>query len=374
MKRATALATTTIALISLFGQPALAQRGPRLEFLEDGFIELHGFIQPRFDSWLDAPDGKEARLADFSIKRTKLIFKGQIWKRLGFFITPVVLGLGTNGDHTPTVDLSDAWLEYRFGKWLKINAGLLKLPFGRQMQVSGGKLHGLDFHGFYLNRVVGDPARRVIPHRDIGVMVRGILFGTQLDYRVAVVDGKESGGDRDAPRVTGRVGLNILDDEPGYMWSGSYLGKKKILSFGVSFDLQPGVAGPDGDDPFWALAVDAHADIPLGQHGLVATAAWHYFGPPVKLDETAVQKATPEGMGLWAEVGFRLFGHYEPLVAVQWYEPREGVKGERLAILGGFNWWIRGHTFNLKAQVGATRLNGADDWTHVATLQGQLFF
>ena len=106
----------------------------------------------------------------------------------------------------------------------------------------------------------------------------------------------------------------------------------------------------------------------------MASAAWHYFGQPVKLDKTAVQKATPEGMGVWGEVGFRLFGHYEPLVAVQWYEPREGVKGERLAILGGFNWWIRGHTFNLKAQVGATRLNGVDDWTHVASLQGQLFF
>lgn len=50
----------------------------------------------------------------------------------------MVLGLGVRGDHTPTFDISDAWLEYRFGKWLKVDAGLLKLPFGRHMQLSGG--------------------------------------------------------------------------------------------------------------------------------------------------------------------------------------------------------------------------------------------
>jgi len=242
------------------------------------------------------------------------------------------------------------------------------------MQISGGKLHTLDFHGFYLNRVVGDPSKGVIPHRDLGVMLRGILLGTKIDYRLAVVDGKEPGGERDAPRITGRVGLNIFDDEPGYMWSDSYFGKKRILTFGASFDFQPGVAGPDGDDLFYALAVDAHADIPLGKHGLVASAAWHYFGPPVKLEKDAAQKATPQGMGLWGEVGFRIFGHYEPLFAVEWYEPKEGVKGERLALIGGFNWWIKGHTFNIKTQYAATRVNGSDDWSHILTMQGQVFF
>lgn len=223
--------------------------------------------------------------------------------------------------------------------------------------------------------MVGDPGKAVIPHRDLGVMLRGTALGTWLDYRVAVVDGREPGGTRDAPRITGRVGVNLFDDEPGYMWSGSYFGARRILSFGASFDLQPGVAGASGDDLWYAFAVDAHADLPLGSHVLVATAAWHDFGPAVKLNPTtAVQKATPEGMGLWGELGLILFGHYEPLVAVEWYDPEEGVKGERLALIGGFNWWLSGHTFNIKTQLASTRVNGSDDWSHCLTLQGQLFF
>jgi hypothetical protein len=79
-------------------------------------------------------------------------------------------------------------------------------------------------------------------------------------------------------------------------------------------------------------------------------------------------------MGAWGEVGFRLFGHYEPLFAVEWYEPKGGVKGERLSLIGGFNWWIKGHTFNIKTQYAATKVNGSDDWSHILTLQGQVFF
>ena len=337
----------------------------KITISDDAFLDIHGFVQ----GWLYMPidhEGKEpAIISDFYLKRVRLLFGGQIAPNVKFFIGTLNGDMGKDGNMSSRTLIADAWVEYIISDRLKVNAGLLKLPFSRHMQQSGAKLHGLDFHGSFLKR-----SGVAIGHRDMGVMIRGLSSNKQIDYRLAVVDGKEyvpgdpSTNEDDMPRFVGRIGYNAFDPEPGYFWAGTYLGKKKVLSFGASFDLQPGVGGDEGDELFYAFALDAFADIPKGENGIVSTLNAYFFGPGGII---------PEGCGLWGDFGYRI-KKIEPLVAFEWYEPNEGDTGKRQAILGGLNCWTHGHNVNVKFQLGINKLNGADEWTKTAIVQSQVFF
>ena len=352
----------------------------KITISDDAFLNINGFVQGCMYMPIDH-EGKDATIiTDFYLKRVRLLFSGQIRPDVKFFVGFLNGNMGKDGDMSPRTLIADAWVEYTVSDYMKINAGLLKLPFSRHMQQSGAKLHGLDFHGSFLKR-----SGVAIDHRDMGVMVRGLLLDKKIDYRLAIVDGTEYHkevipGDTsavppvpditvltnedDMPRFVGRIGYNVFDPEPGYFWAGTYLGKKKVLSFGVSFDLQPGVGGDEGDELYSAFAFDAFADIPMGENSVVGTLNAYSFGPGGII---------PEGSGLWFDFGYRI-NKIEPLVAVELYEPSEGDSGKRQAILGGLNFWMHGHNSSLKFQFGGEKLDGADEWTKTVIVQSQVLF
>lgn len=355
-------------------------KAAKITISDDAYLNINGFAQ----EWLYMPidhEGKDpAIVTDFYLRRVRLLFGGQIAPDVNFFIGTLNGDMGKDGSMSSRTMIADAWVEFIVNDYFKVNAGLLKLPFSRHMQQTGGKLHGLDFHGSYLKRSGVE-----IGHRDMGVMVRGLLSDKQLDVRLAVVDGTEYDkevipGDPDAnppvpddtvvtnkddmPRFVGRIGYDVFDPEPGYFWAGTYLGKKKILSFGLSFDLQPGVGGDEGDELYYAFAIDAFADIPMAENGVIGTLNAYYFGPG---------GINAEGFGLWVDFGYRI-KKLEPLVAFELYTPDEGDQGKRQALMGGLNWWIHGHNVNVKFQFGIDKTNGADNWTKTAIAQSQVFF
>ena len=366
MRKSISTATLVACLVCFMANAEAA----KITVSDDAFLDIHGFVQGSLHMPVDH-DGKDpAIITDFSLKRVRLLFGGQVAPDVNFFIGTLNGNMGADGDMSSRTLIADAWVEFVVDDCLRLNAGLLKLPFSRHMQQTGGKLHGLEFHGSFLKR-----AGVSIGHRDMGVMARGLLSENKVDYRLAVVDGKEYKKEvtltdtmvtnkDDMPRIVGRVGYNVFDAEPGYFWAGTYLGKKKVLSFGASFDLQPGVGGDDGDELYYAFAVDALADIPMGENGIVGTLNAYFFGPG---------GAVPEGSGFWADFGYR-FDKIEPLVAFEWYKPSEGDMGKRQEIMGGVNWWMKGHNANVKFQFGIQKLNGVDDWTKTAIAQSQVFF
>lgn len=262
--------------------------------------------------------------------------------------------------------LGDAWLEGDFGKPFKLNAGLLKLPFSRHGAQGAGALHGIDFHGAFLLRNVGTPSADTTPlppHRDLGVMARGLLFNETLDYRLAILDGVAPNDHGDYPRFVGRLGVNFMDSEPDFFWKGTYLGKKSIVSTGLSFDVEPGVGGTSGDDTYYAFAFDTLVDIPFGKNGLTSTVNAYYYGPGGIIKE---------GYGVWADLGFRI-RKIEPLVEFEYYEPsEEGFR--RIGVFGGANYWIKGHAANVKLQVGAVDIEKKKDWATEILMQGQVMF
>lgn len=339
-----------------------------IKMSDTAFLNIHGFIQGTLHMPIDQGPSLQT---DFSLKRVRLLFSGQIAPKFNFFIGTLNGNMGVNGDMTARTLIADAWVEYVASEHLRINAGLLKLPFSRHMQQTGAKLHGLDFHGFCLMRAGG------IGHRDMGVMARGLLSDKHIDYRFAILDGIEyAPGDpnatppipdrnkNDSLRFVGRVGYNVFDAEPGFFWAGTYLGSKKILTFGASFDVQPGVGGEDGDGLYSAFAFDAFADIPMGNNGIVGTLNIYNFGSGCAL---------PKGFGMWGDFGYRM-NNIEPLIAFEWYSPKDGDAGKRQAILGGLNWWIKGHNINMKFQIGTLNMNGSENWTKTADVQVQVLF
>jgi len=361
------LSTCLIALVFLLiiASNAGAQT---IKLSDTAFLKINGFVQGTLHMPIDqGPSLKK----DFYLKRVRLCFSGQAAKNVNYFIGTLNGNMGVNGDMSARTLIADAWVEFVTSEHLKINAGLLKLPFSRHMQQTGAKLHGLEFHGSFLNRAGG------IGHRDMGIMARGLLADQHVDYRFAILDGVEyAPGDIDATppvpprnkndclRFVGRVGYNVFDAEPGFFWAGTYLGAKKILSFGASFDLQPGVGGENGDELYSAFALDAFADIPMGENGIVSTLNIYSFG---------AGGAVPQGFGFWADFGYRI-KNIEPLIAFESYKPKDGDAGKRQAVLGGLNWWIKGHNVSLKFQLGTEKLNGAEDWTKTGDVQVQVFF
>ena len=348
-----------IAVVALFTLlPMRTASAVTIDVAEEAFIELHGFAQTAVSMTFAESEAQPTVVTDLFLRRVRLLVSGQLNRTFRFFIGTLNSDFGKGNEYGTRPLLGDVRMEIVLADEAQIALGLLKLPFSRHGGEASGSLHGIDFHGAFLAHSSSAP-----PHRDIGVMVRGLLIDGLIDYRVAIVDGREPTGDKDWPRFVGRVGFNVFDAEPGYFFSGTYLGTKQILAFGVSFDLQPGVGGHDGSSLAWALAFDAFADIPFDEHGLVATVCAYLHGPG---------RVVPEGFGMWADVGFRV-AVIEPLVAVEWFQPSEGDSGKRLAILPGVNWWIVGHKASLKLRFGAARLDGAG-WSEELLLQAQIGF
>ena len=77
-------------------------------------------------------------------------------------------------------------------------------------------------------------------NRDFGLVVWGDLVDEKLQYRLAVMEGNQTGNNPDSQlRYTGRVHLTLLDPEDSLVYKGTYLGDKKVLTFGAGYQIQP---------------------------------------------------------------------------------------------------------------------------------------
>jgi hypothetical protein len=355
----------TLFAASLSGLLLVAPAAHAIELVEDEdhYVNITAFVQPRLSLAIDGDDNSVAQ--DMYIRRVRLLFDGKVHENVGFYIGTLTADIGRDANQSPATVLGDAWMEGDIDRAFKINAGLLKLPFSRHGAQGAGGLHGIDFHGAFLERNVGTPDKtgKLPVHRDLGVMFRGLVLDDVLDYRLAVVDGVAPNEHGDYPRVVGRLGVNLMDGEPDYFWKGTYLGKKSVVSFGFSFDIEPGVGGETGDDTFYAMAFDALVDVPFGPNGLVATVVGHQYG---------AGGAVPKGFGIWGDLGFRI-KKIEPLVEVEYYEPSE-EGNRRVGVFGGANYWIKGHQANVKLQVGAVDVETKKDWATEVLMQGQVMF
>jgi hypothetical protein len=205
--------------------------------------------------------------------------------------------------------------------------------------------------------------------RDAGIEVRGLVLDGHLEYRAGLFQGRRNAdagtdiGSNNFFRATGRLQVNLLDPEPGFFYAGTYLGKKKILSFGITGDTQKSYHYYGGD---------AFADLPLGPGIFTAQVdVVHMTGGTFLV--LAKQTA------LMGEIGFNITGlNLSPIFRYEhlWGGTSSGgtTSPDQQHVGGGLAFWPYGHNSNIKAFYLRNTQTGTAHGDNQVNVQWQLYF
>jgi phosphate-selective porin OprO and OprP len=154
-----------------------SDEGFRIQSANDDYrIRFGGLLQinPRF-----FPSGENKNVSStFYINKARPIISGAFAKYYEFQITPDFGGTG-NGSSNPNVTLQDLWVN---------------VAYWPQAQLQLGKYKG----AVSLERLQSDPAlqfiqrselQNLVPNRDIGAQLWGVLFGKRVTYQLALMNG-----------------------------------------------------------------------------------------------------------------------------------------------------------------------------------------
>ena len=255
--------------------------------------------------------------------------------------------------------VQDAYAEFSFADAFTLDAGLMFIPFSRNGLQSAGTLLPIDYGAFTFS---DSAPTQSATGRDTGFQARGYFAGNRFEYRIGAFQGVRDGGSDNAFRYAGRVQYNALDTESGFFYTGTYLGKKKILSAGGYFDYQP-----DDTGPYQSFGGDVHADLPAGPGGVTAHVDL------VRRDGKDFV-ALPKQTALLGELGYRVDAiKLSPIVR---YEQRwSDLDGDDESAFGaGLAYWFWGHNSNLKAFYTRVTPEEPLEAYNQFNLQWQVFF
>lgn len=252
---------------------ASAKTQPRLKLDSSGFtlssadtnfvIGLHGLLD--LDSRTFFHDHNLNNEA-FLLRKARPIITGTLFHDFDFNFTPDFGG--------STVQIQDAFLNYRFLPELQLEAGKFKSPVGLE------QLEPDPWISFNERSLVTD----LVPNRDLGVELHGDLFGGVVSYAAGIFDG--------APDYNGTTTTTDSDNDKAFAGRIFLQPFKALdvsaltgLGFGVggSFEsdrngaagLTPGYT-TDGQQKFFVYTNGVVAN---GQHWRISPQGYYYFGP-----------------------------------------------------------------------------------------------
>lgn len=340
MRRTTSIRVVIAALL-LVGVATAAPGQVQIKVNENVNFKVGVLLQTQADELQDAASRSYAQ--NVFIRRARLLLGGQIAPNLTFFAETDSPNLGksvTTGtkNSSPSLFLQDAYFEYKVKDAFAIDAGLMLVSPSRNGLQSAASLLPLDYgpHTFANSAPTQSSAGR-----DTGVQARGYLIGNRLEYRAGVFQGMRDTPNREL-RFTGRVQYNFFDPETSYFYTGTYLGKKKVLALGAGIDHQHKYDG---------YAVDAFLDYPL-KGGAVTAQLDH-----IRYNGSTFLKSLPDQHDTLLEAGY-LFGktRFMPVVQLAKRNIAGRTLGDENRYGGGFNYFLTGHNANIKALY--TRIDG----------------
>jgi phosphate-selective porin OprO/OprP len=252
---------------------AAAKLQPRFKLDASGFtftsadtnfvIGLHGLVQ--LDSRTYFGENNVAN-SGFLLRRARPIITGTVFHDFEYNLTP---------DFAGTVQILDAYVNYRYEPELQLQAGKFKPPIGLEELQSDCFL--------YLNErsLVSD----LIPNRDIGLELHGDLLGGVVSYAAAILDGAP---DYTSPTINANLDSDLAYDGRIILqpWKGSDLDLLRGLGFGVggSYENASGGSGTgltsgyttDGQQKFFTYAGTTTAN---GRHWRFSPQGYYYCGP-----------------------------------------------------------------------------------------------
>ncbi len=362
----------------LAGVAGVALAGAKVEIDDTSSIDVGFRVQPLLivtEKDVDG-DGSFESDSDFKIRRGRLRLKGTITDRVNAFIQ-TDLGSGTGGAGYDW-RVIDAWVSLKLCPYCTIYAGENMVPASRQNVTSSGALMAMDRPGInyktltwgtrsvyaFANNTLEDAdagLRGDVDVRDNGATAFGSTSFSEelhLKYYAGVYDGIQE-TDEDDMRLAGRVQLNIFDAEGSYFNLSTYLGAKKTVGLGASYDMQDNVATSDdkGNVNYAFYTFDAFADLPCGPGTVTAEAAYEVLdldGTTAldhdgDTDTDAINARQSEGEGYYVQAGY-LVDAWQPWVGYErWDSTASDDKGSYDMFRVGVSYFIKGHNANIKA-------------------------
>ncbi|MBT3191708.1 MAG: porin, partial [Verrucomicrobia bacterium] len=285
----------SIVAASLVCVAGIATAGAKIEIDEQSGIDLGFRVQPLLvvtESDIDG-DGELDTESDFKVRRARLRLKGTLTDRITAFLQTDI-GSGANGSGYDW-RVIDAWVSVRINPLFTVLAGENMVPASRQNLTSSGALMAIDRPGInyktltwgtrsvyaFANRTFLDAdagLRGEIDVRDAGATAFGATSFTDdmhFKYYAGVYDGIQF-ADEDNLRYAGRVQVNFFDAEDKYFNLSTYLGSKKTVGIGASYDTQDAVSTCESMDvvDYTFYTFDAFVDLPCGPGTFTAEAAY----------------------------------------------------------------------------------------------------
>lgn len=237
-----------------------------------------------------------------NIYRARILVGGNISRKTSFFMeTDIATPIGltdANGNKVMQVNpiILDAQIEHSFHKKIGIIAGLMLVGNTRNALQGAASLMALDFGYYqYPYNLFQTSALQNNFGRDVGLNVRGFFANDRLEYRVGAFSGRNI-DPFGTLRYIGRLNYNFLDKEQDLYYTGTTLGKGKILALGGGFDMQ---------DRYQSLAIDGFLDLPLGETGsITANAAFTYMNGGDNPSTRALSRYIPTQNIQFLELGY----------------------------------------------------------------------
>lgn len=233
---------------------------------------LQAWAQAR--SYTSATD--KGNNSDFFLRRNRITLSGQYNDYVGFYAQLEAGNEGKNGDSDKSVYYRDAYVTVDYSDAARFILGHFKNTFSRENLEACLEPLTLDRSQISYTPFGGT--------RDDGIAIWGNLADAALQYRLMIADGR-SGDEvvKKAPRVTARVHWSVLDPEFDYGYRGTYLGTRKILTFGAAYDYQPDVAYANypartGSRDYKAWTADAFFEYPFSFGTVTLSGAYLDYG------------------------------------------------------------------------------------------------
>ncbi len=331
------------------------------QFGDGGFLRIDYQLQARVGARNQGPNYADENTTDYYLRRNRLSFIGAANEKFGAVVQLELNGGQQLGDTIVQAQsrkyelvLLDAYATADFFDFLRVRAGKTKQVLTREVQEGCFDPLSIDRSPFILGPFSQHAAEKTT--RDVGLVLWGNVYDKTVQYRLAVMQGNDFGSgmpDDVGYRYAGRVHVTFFDKEPGIVYRGTYLGKKRVLTLGAGYELQPHAvyaSGPflgapaTGAEDYKAHTYDLFYEHPTPFGTFTVSGAYLKtdFGEAGIRNVVDAQGATGERNGFYWKAGYMLwnvqvFGRYE-----HWsFANLDGVPGQKLQwIVAGVNYYV----------------------------------
>lgn len=341
--------------------------GYRLFLADNLWFQPHVFVCGGIDSARTWHENKGQIENDgywskgYFLRNGRIALDGQITKYFSVFYQSDDLSVNgeynggfknTYGKKSNALYIKDAYLHFQPMTAFQLYAGLLTVPATRANLISDAGLLGTENTSM-------SPQFGSYSHsgRDTGIMVRGLLFKSIMEYRFGVYRGlsKETITNSDGSttvrnkdnslRYTGRIQLNAGDAEDSYFYSENYLSKRFIFGIGFGLDYQAHIYHSTSD--YFAWGVDLPVNVAMSPM-YVITGQFNMTLANNYPDSTGVLYNGFFCLNLQA--GMLMAETIEPIFKYT-YTTTGGNKLEYKTFTVGCNYYIDGNRTNFKSSI-----------------------